>query len=569
MRAVYLHLDWLLAWIMTALCINIQSMPELTHIAECNPPESASADTVHSEISQLRLENGELIKQNSQLNLALAALRQTNEKMLHELLILKRRMFGRNAEASDELGIQGQLFSDPIVEIELPAGGGRPPLKKTPSTPPKRHPRVGRMVLPADLPRVIEQILWPEGVLDGNGALLPGFVRIGEDRTERLAYQAGSHWVAVIERPRVALRGETLLAAEIAGTPAVVSAPLPSLIVNGGLLHETLIAHTIISKIDDHLPLHRQSEMMLRDCGVRLPISTLSDQVLTVGIDLKPLWVLLLAILLSEGAVHCDETGVPTQAKGKLKKTRIWTFSSTAGARIHGTRIILYLYSDDKSGIHVRRHFTGWKGYFHCDASSVYDELFKQNPLILEVTCWSHGRRKFFDIAKASTAFGTAHEAVERINALFDIERHCAEQEMTTDQRHAYRQQHAVPLIAEFRAWAIEQTPQLSPTSPSAKAFAYFNNHWPAFERYTERGDLKIDNNTSERDLRVAALGRKNWLFAGSARGGEAFAILLSLIETAKANGLNPRDWLLDTLKRLPTLPNNRLHELLPLHKTV
>jgi hypothetical protein len=248
--------------------------------------------------------------------------------------------------------------------------------------------------------------------------------------------------------------------------------------------------------------------------------------------------------------------------------------------------ILCYLYSDDKSGVHVRGQLNGWRGYLHADASNVYDELFKQNPDIHEIACWAHARRKFFDIATASAVRITAHEAVERINALFEIERQASEQNLTPKDRHALRQEHADPLIAQFRVWAIEQVGQLSPKSPTAKAFAYLDNHWPAFTRYTERGDLKIDNNAAERALRVVLAhassasdglplsrepsavrisGRKNWLFAGSERGGHAIAVLLSLIETAKANGINPRDWLIDTLNKLPRWPNNRLHELLPL----
>ena len=211
---------------------------------------------------------------------------------------------------------------------------------------------------------------------------------------------------------------------------------------------------------------------------------------------------------------------------------------------------------------------TGWRGYLHADASNVYDELFAQNPKIREVVCWAHARRKFFDVAKASEVRITAHEAVERINALFDIERQASEQNLLPKDRHDLRQKHAVPLIAEFRAWAIAQVAQLSRQEPDRQGFRLSRpSLGRRFVRYTERGDLKIDNNAAERALRVVALGRKNWLFAGSERGGQAIAVLLTLIETAKANRLNPRDWLVDTLTKLPRWPNSRLHELLPLRK--
>ena len=522
----------------------------------------AAAPAGSAEVLQLRQENAELRHET-------AVQRQQIQRLMHELLVLKRRLFGRAAEASEQLQIQGQLFGDPMVEVDLPAASA-PVLVKPTSEPAARHPRQGRMVLPPTLPRV-EDVLLPEGVQCADGTLNPEFVRIGEERTERLACTLGQFWVAVTVRPKFARRDEASHDTTNDSAPAVRIATLPRFVVDSGLCHETLLAQIVLAKIDDHIPLHRQSEMLLRDCGVRLPVSTLSDQVLNVGIALKPLWSALLDQLRTRDALHVDETGLPTQAKGGVQKTRAWTFASTAGARVDGTTdppIICYLYSDDKSGVHVRKQLQGWRGYLHADASNVYDELFKQNPEIREIACWAHARRKFFDIATASAVRITAHEAVERINALFEIERHASEQTLLPKDRQALRQERAVPLIAQFRTWAIEQVAQLSPQTPTAKAFAYLDRHWQAFTRYTERGDLKIDNNAAERALRVVALGRKNWLFAGSERGGQAIAVLLSLIETAKANGLNPRTWLVDTLTRLPRWPNSRLQELLPLRKS-
>ena len=515
-----------------------------------------------AEVLQLRQENAELRHET-------AVQRQQIQRLMHELLILKRRLFGRAAEASDQLQIQGQLFGDPIVETDLPPASA-PPLVKPTSEPAKRHPRQGRVVLPPNLKRV-EDVLLPEGVHADDGTLRPEFVRIGEERSERLACTPGEFWVAVTVRPKFARRDDTSNDTADDTGPAVRIAALPRFVVDSGLCHETLLAQVVLAKVDDHIPLHRQSEMLLRDCGVRLPVSTLSDQVLNVGQALKPLWTALFDQLRSRDAIHADETVLPTQAKGGAQKTRAWTFASTAGARADGSTdppILCYLYSDDKSGAHVRKQLEAWRGYLHADASSVYDALFRQSPGIVEVACWAHARRKFFDIAKASAVRITAHEAVERINALFEIERQASEQNLQPKDRHALRQEHAVPLITAFREWAIEQVAQLSPQSPTAKAFAYLDRHWKAFTRYTERGDLKIDNNAAERALRVVALGRKNWLFAGSERGGQAIATLLSLIETAKANGLNPRDWLVDTLTKLPRWPNSRINELLPLRQS-
>lgn len=540
------------------------------------PEPNATADLPATEAQLLALVAG-LRGENVQQAITIRALTQTVEKLTFDLLMFKRRMFGRSAEASDLLQVQGQLFPITTAQIDLPAPAATP-LTRIPSVPKVPFARKGRMILPEHLPRH-EQTLLPPGVTDADNRLLPQFVQIGEERTERLACTPASFWVDVIVRPQIVMTTaakadpETAPAIEGGCKEGVSIAKLPRFVIDSGLMHETLLAHVVLSKIDDHLPLHRQSEMLLRDCGVRLPVSTLSDAILRCAEACAPLEKLLFQRLLSDhAAIHVDETGCPTLAKGQTKKTRIWTYASTAGPDANGDAvapIICYRYTDDKSGTHLPKVLANYRGYLHADASNVYDALFAQRPAILEVACWAHARRKFYDVAVASTARTIAHEAVERINALFKIEAHCTETNMTPAKRHAYRQEYAKPEVEAFGPWATEQCGLLSKTSETAGAFRYVLNHWLAFKRYLERGDLKIDNNAAERALRVIAVGRSNWMFAGSPRGGHAIATLLGLIETAKLNGLNPREWLIDTLQRLPALPNNRLHELLPLRQRV
>ena len=557
---------WLLIWNCCALYANLSRMSEVA--LPVTLPES---DT------ELRVFAQSLLHHSGQQASEIRLLRQTVEKLTLDLLMFKRRLFGRSAESSDELLIQGQLFPVTTAEIDL-SPGKSPPLTKTPSEPKVPFVRKGRMILPDNLPRH-EQTLMPPGVLDANNHLRPEYVQIGEERTERLACTPASFYVDVIVRPQVVMTAAAKADPEIApaipgGSKEGVSiAKLPRFIIDSGLMHETLLAHVVLSKIDDHLPLHRQSEMLLRDCGVRLPVSTLCDAILRSAEALMPLDKALLTRLLTQyHALHIDETGCPTLAKGQTKKSRIWTYASSAGPDANGhamAPIICYRYTDDKSGTHLPKLFANYRGYLHADASNVYDALFAQRPDILEVACWAHARRKFYDVAVASTAPTIAQTAVEKINALFAIEAYCTKAGMMPAQRHDYRQQHARPLVLKFGEWAIEQCAQLSKTADTASAFRYVLNHWKAFQRYLERGDLKIDNNAAERDLRVIAVGRSNWQFAGSERGGKAQATLFTLIETAKLNGLNPREWLVDTLQRLPAQPNNRLHELLPLRKIV
>lgn len=538
---------------------------------------TAAADLPTTEAPSLALV-ADLRNEIAQQAITIRTLSQTIEKLTLDLLMLKRRMFGRSAEASDLLQVQGQLFPITTAEIDLPVTPAAPPLTRTPSAPKAPLVRKGRMTLPDHLPRR-EQILMPPGSVDADNRLLPQFVKIGEERTERLACTPASFWVDVIVRPQIVMTPAAKANPQIAPLIAngckegVSIAKLPRFAVDSGMMHETLIAHVVLSKIDDHLPLHRQSEILLRDCGVRLSVSTLSDSILRCADVVRPLEKALFQRLLTDySAIHIDETGCPTLAKGQTRKTRIWTYASTAGPTANGAMIapiICYRYTEDKSGTHLPNLLANYRGYLHADASNVYDRLYAQRPGILEVACWAHARRKFYDVAIASTAPTIAHEAVERINALFHIEAHCTKTHMTTAQRHAYRAEKAKPLVDALRLWAIEQCAQLSPTSKTALAFRYLLNHWPAFARYLERGDLKIDNNAAERALRVVAVGRNNWMFAGSERGGHAIATLLSLVETAKLNDINPRDWLVDTLQRLPALPEKRLHELLPLRKSV
>lgn len=551
---------WIKCWTLVFACGNLLNMVE-----------NAPIEQVHEMLADPLAVIGAQRIEIAQQAVTIGSLQQTVNNLTFELLMYKRRLFGRSAEASEQLMFQDLLFPAETIEIELPAS--TPALTKVQSQPKPTLPRMGRMILPADLPRR-EETLLPPGVLNAEGQVREEYVQIGAERTERLACTPPSFWVDVIVRPKFAMTAAARIDPEIpppiadGSKEGVTIAELPRFVVDSGLLHESLIAHVVVSKIDDHLPLHRQSEMLQRDCGVRLSVSTLSDTVLRCAEALEPVATVLFTSLLKRDALHVDETGCPTLAKGKTKKSKIWTYVSTSGPGAHGNDvapIIFYRYTDDKSGTHLPGLLESYSGYLHADASNVYDQLFRKYPLIREVACWAHGRRKFYDIAVASPVPVIAHQAVHKINVLFELEAHCTKSEFTPQQRLVHRQQFAKPLVEEFNAWAIKQRAALSASSPTAKAFCYMLNHWGAFTRYLERGDLKIDNNAAERALRVIAVGRNNWQFAGSARGGRAIATLMSLIETAKANGLNPRDWLVNALKRLPSLPSGRIHELLPL----
>jgi hypothetical protein len=317
----------------------------------------------------------------------------------------------------------------------------------------------------------------------------------------------------------------------------------------------------LVSKFADHLPLFRLVEIYSRS-GLAIARSTLSDWVLALTVWLEPLVNRLRELLLKQGVIHVDETVLPLQSIGRTIKARAWAYVG------RDPRIVLYDFTVDKKGEHVRQYLDGWVGgYLQADAASNYDALFAQSPHIQEVACWAHARRKFFDIAAAAEKSGQrvlAHEAVEQIGALFAIEREA--RELDDDARKAVRQQQAKPKLDALHTWLNDKVKDLLPKSPTAGAIHYVLKRWDAFTRYLDDGRTAIDNNAAERALREIAVGRKGWLFAGSENGGKACTVATSLIETAKAHGHDPLAYLSDILTRLPTTRDKDIDSLLPMH---
>ena len=473
------------------------------------------------------------LAENAAQRSEIAALKALIEKLTLELAILKKRLFGRQSEGSDHLDLQASLFDVATLPVDQPEAPAALPTPIAPVKPARQQPL--RMVMPPDLPVEVETITPP-------AAEIEGLVKIGVETSDRLAYTPGRFYVRRIEvekfaHPKVPEMG-------------VVSAKLPPRLIPGGLYDESLIAQIMVSKFDDHLPLNRQREIYQRQ-GVTLPISTMCEAVLTCGAALKPLWKHLQQHLLRRSELHVDETTMPCLAKEQTRKMRMWTYLSSAGEE---PPIILYHFTPTKAGEHVRQFLKGWSGYLHADAASNYDELFRQNPKIREVACWAHARRKFYEIAEHAPARVLAHEAVEQINALFAIERKAREDKLTPDEIRKRREQLAKPIVDEIKAWLEKHRPKLAPAAPTARAMNYLINHWDAFARYLDDGRLKMDNNAAERALRLAAIGRKNYLFVGNERSGEVTATLLSLIETAKANGLEPLAYLTRAMRELPLI---------------
>lgn len=459
-----------------------------------------------------------------------------------QLAALTRQHFGRSSENADQLTMFGSAEVEVVeqeVQVDLPV------------VPKKTVTERQRLVLPKGLPEQRIEVDLPDGEkLAADGTPLK---RIGEDITVKLGFKPAAFYKKLIVRAKYADPREP--------DAGVRCAKLPAQLIDGSYLDASLAAHLLVSKYADHLPLFRIEEIYRRG-GVSIPRSTLSDWVIALSEWLKPLVLRLRAALFDQSVIHVDETVLPLQSVGRTIQARAWAYVGRDPV------IQVYDFSTDKTGEHVRRFLAPWKGgWLQADAASNYDALYGQRRDILEVGCLAHARRKFFDIAALADKNGQrvlAHEALERIGELFEIEREG--KELSAQARRALREERARPRLDALQVWLKEKLGELLPKSPTAGAIGYMLRRWPVFTRYLDDGRIAIDNNAAERALREIAVGRKNWLFAGSERGGEACAIVTSLIETAKAHGHDPLAYLTDVLERLPTTLNRDVDSLLPMN---
>jgi transposase len=320
----------------------------------------------------------------------------------------------------------------------------------------------------------------------------------------------------------------------------------------------------LVNKFLLHQPLNRQSKTYARE-GIEIDVSTLADRVGACVVALDPIIEAIRTHVMSAERIHADDTTVPVLAKLKTVTGRIWTYVRD-DRPFGGTDppAALFYYSRNRAGEHPQSHLAGYVGLMQADAFDGYNQLYKaqRKPApILEAACWSHGRRKFFDLAKSGEA-PIASEAVRRIDILFEIERTINGK--TPEQRLAVRRDKSRPIVADLEIWMRQQRTLLSSGNDTAKAINYLLNRWAAFTRFLDDGRVCLSNNAAERALRGVAVGRRNWTFAGSDAGGNRTAAVYTLIETCKMNDVDPQAWLADVLARLPDHPANRVADLLP-----
>lgn len=469
------------------------------------------------------------------------------ERLQASIVRLQRLKFGAQSERFDPA--QQALFDATIDEDLAAAQSGIDELKEAlaPKAPRQERSQPKRQPLPDHLPRVEQRIEPVSCTCDACGGTLH---LIGEEVSEKLDVKPAEYFVRRIIRPKQACR-----TCETVHTPAT----LPS-IIERGIPAPGLLAQVMVHKYADHLPLYRQSEIVGRS-GVVLPVSTLSSWVGATGYALEPLVALLRSELRTEKVLHADETPVQMLAPGKGKTKTGYLFTYRRG-EIEEAPIIVYDYAESRSGQHARSFLEGYGGALVVDDYAGYKAFF-QTSAVREIACWAHARRKFFELHEANKST-IAAEALTRIAALYAIEAEAREKALDAPARHLLRQEQSRPIVDELWRWLDGLRPKVNPGSGTAKAIDYLLRRKPAFTAFLDDGCFPIDNNPVENAIRPIALGRKNWLFAGSLEAGQRAANLMSLIQTARVNKHDPMAYLTDVLTRLPTQPKDRLDELLP-----
>lgn len=470
------------------------------------------------------------------------------ERMKLQLAQLKRMKFGRSSEQLDAQIAQLELSLE-----ELEANVAAAPLARVPTASATTTRKPTRQALPADLPR--ESHRHEPGTGSCACPQCGGALRaIGEDVSEVLEY-VPEHWkVHRHVRPKYSCTA----------CERLVQASAPSRPIERGYAGPGLLAHVVVSKYCDHLPLYRQSQIYAR-AGVELDRSTLAEWVGSLSHLIAPLTDALGDYVMGATKLHADDTPIPVLAPGtgRTKTGRLWTYvrdDQPTGST--DPPAVLFRYSPDRKAERPRVHLKDFRGILQADGYAGFQGLYDrpQQPL-LEAACWAHARRKFFDI-HAATDSPAALEALERIGALYKLEAQIRGKPAA--ERHAARQAHALPPLMQLHAWLHATARQVSRKSPLAGAIGYALSRWEALTRYCHDGRIEIDNNAAERALRTVALGRKNYLFAGSDAGGERAAAFYSLIGTAKLNGLDPEAYLREIFTRIAQHPINRIEELLP-----
>lgn len=481
-------------------------------------------------------------KINQQLAQTIEDLTSSNALLKHELDQIKKIIFGSRQErflspepppAQLSLPIQAEEQQSSCLTTAQKISYTRNGRKES-----DKSNLPARMKLPDHLPRV-EVVLEPDGKKEGA-------VKIEDLMSEELDFEPGRFFVRRYLRPKYSQDG-TVIVAELP------SRPLPKAIAGAGLL-----AQIVIDKYVDHLPLHRQQQRFNRE-GLNIPYSTITDWVSSTCTLITPLYEALKKLVLQSPYLHADETPLKVldkDKKGSSHKGYYWVYHNSLDD------LVFFDYHPSRGREGPRQILDGFKGYLQTDGYNVYNSITDQTEMTL-LHCWAHGRRYFYD-AQSSDPEQAKH-GLSLIGKLYDIERKAKEECLSVDKIQERRNKEAVPILDELKAWMTQGYVHARPKSPIGKAFAYCLERWEQLVIYTKDGRLSIDNNAVENSIRPVAIGRKNYLFAGSHEAAQRSAMLYSLLGTCKLHSVNPSQWLKETLLKINDHPINRIHEMLPL----
>jgi transposase len=478
------------------------------------------------------------------------ALAVRNEQLHHLLAKLQRRQFGRKSEQlpEDQLLFAFEEIEATLAENAADAGKQSP----APRDQRRKRRRAGRGRLPTHLPR-IDQVLTPQATACPccQGPLS----EIGVDAAERLDVIPAQFRVIVTKRPKLACR---------ACRGVVLQAPAPARLIEGGMPTEATVAHVLVARYADHLPLYRQAQILARQ-GIEIDRAILADWTGTAAAEIVPVVRRMHEILLASPRLFADETTLPVldPGRGQTKKGFAWAIARD-DRPWGGTDppAVAFHYAPGRGAQHPKALLAGYRGILQCDGYAAYKTLAAANGDITLGFCWSHARREFIELAKGKTA-PIATEALRRIAALYAIEAEVRGK--PPELRRAVRQPKSRPLAEDLFAWLAAQLARLPGGSPTAKAIRYALNHRDGLVRFLDDGRIELDTNTVERAIRPLVLSRKNALFASGDDGGARWATVASLVETCKLNGVDPQRYLTELLTRLVNgWPNSRIDELMP-----
>lgn len=484
-------------------------------------------------------------EQLTRSNLAISEKDEKIASLSFELDKFRKYIFGKKSEKFStlkpgvgqmglfELGTtqaQQEVLSSAVAAVEKPEG------KKTK----KRAPGSGRMVLPENLRR---ETITLEPIEDVSGCKV-----IGQEVTEVLELTPAEFYVKQYVRPKYAK----------ANGEGIIIADLPDRAIEKGIPSETVVAQMTIDKYVYGMPLHRQIDKYTR-MGVRIPASTASDWMMKGWKKLVPLWELLKLLVINQKYLQVDESPIKVldkNHKNGVHQGYMWVYNAPSD------KLVLYDYRKGRDSSGPKEMLEHYTGILQTDGYTVYEKLFANHPNIILIYCMAHARRKFVDAQQDDKE--KASYVLEQMQTLYGLEEQMRQQSLNWEQRTALRQQKAMPVLRELEKWMDAQLLQVRPTSPLGKALTYAKPRWAGLSAYTNHGQIEIDNNLVENSIRPLAVGRKNYLFAGSHQAAEMTAAMYSFMATCKKNKVNEIEWLKDVFERIQSHKQKDLYQLLP-----